>query len=197
FGVASGRERYWIAPGVGNQVSLDGFCPPSDRLELGRFRYVRSDGLEQEVPVFRPHAIDVSLTPLNVQQSSNSFLQWATEIAPTAAGHDLDIPSGSRWLEVLLSVSMHSHHLGLPIETRRFAVGANASVGRGQGQPVAQSLQFVCTSADGVTEPAAIGFVADVDAIQVTFAYPSNLHALCMADERLVRGLRAARFLEL
>src|SRR5206468_12104255 len=102
-----------------------------------------------------------------------------------------------RTLEVLLPLYMHPHHLGLAIETRRIAVGANASVGRGQGQPVAQSLQFVCTSADGVTEPAAIGFVADVDAIQVTFAYPSNLHALCMADERLVRGLRAARFREL
>ena len=197
FGVTHGRERYWIAPGIGNQVSIDDFCPPSDRLELGRFRYVRNDGTEQEIPVFRPHAIDVSLTPLNVQQSSNSFLQWATEIAPTAAGHDLDVPSGSRWLEVLQSVSIHSHHLGLPVETRRFAVGANASVGRGQGQPVAQYLHFVCTAADGVVQPAAIGFVADVDAIQITFAYPNHLHELCMADERLVRGLRAARFREL
>lgn len=197
FGVTHGRERYWIAPGNGDQVVIDAFCPPSDRLELGRFRYVRSDGMEQEVPVFRPYAIDVSLTPLSVQQSSNSFLQWATEIAPTAAGHDLDIPSGSRWLEVLRSLSMHSHHLGLPVEVRRFAVGANASVGRGQGQPVAQSLHFVCTSGDGDTEPAAIGFVADVDAIQVTFAYPSNLYERCMTDERLVRGLRSARFKEL
>lgn len=197
FGVAHGRERYWIAPGIGNQLSIDTFCPINDRLELGRFRYVRGDGMEQELPVFRPHAINVSLTPLNVQQSSNSFLRWATEIAPTAAGHDLDIPSGSRWLEILLSVSVHSHHLGLPVETRRFAVGANASVGRGQGQPIAQSLDFVYELADGATEPAAIGFVADVDAIQITFAYPSNLHELCMADERLVRGLRAARFREL
>ncbi len=197
FGVATGRERYWIAPGLGKEVAIDNFCTPSDRLELGRFRYVRTDGTEQEIPVFRPHAIDVSLTPLNIQQSSNSFLQWATEIAPTAAGHDLDIPSGTRWLELLQSISIHSHHFGLPVEARRFAVGANASVGRGQAQPVAQSLQFVCTLADGVTEPAAIGFVADVDAIQVTFTYPVQLHERCTADERLIRGLRAARFREL
>jgi hypothetical protein len=197
FGVTHGRERYWVAPGNSDQIAIDAFCPPSDRLEVGRFRYVQSDGSELEVPVFRPYAIDVSQTPLNIQQSSNSFLQWATEIAPTAAGHDLDIPSGSRWQEVLCSLSIHSHHLGLPVETRRFAVGANASIGRGQGQPVAQSLRFVCTSADGVAEPAAIGFVADVDALQVTFVYPSNLHELCMSDERLVRGLRAARFKEL
>ena len=192
-GVSSGRERYWIAPGNGPQLMIDSFCPIRDRQELGRFRYVASDGIEREILVFRPHAIDVTLTPLSVQQSSNSFLDWHTEIVPTNEGYSVDLPQGHRWLSLLRSFSIHSHHLGSPVEIRRFAVGAVASVGWGPGQQVRQSIQFGSTIGD-TNAPAAIGFVGDHDAVQIRFEYPTRLHELCRQDRQLVRGLRVARF---
>jgi hypothetical protein len=42
-----------------------------------------------------------------------------------------------------------------------------------------------------------MGFAADVDGIQVKFAYPERMYELCMRDGRLVRGLRTARFRDL
>jgi hypothetical protein len=197
FGVTNGRERHWIAPGNGSEVVIDSFCPPADRVDLGRSRYIRSDGSEASVPVFRPYAIDVALTPSSVQQSSNSFLEWHAEIIPTARGQEVDIPDGSPWQEILKSILVHSHNLGLPVEVRRFAVGATASVGRGTGPQVVSTLEFVWNPQEDTTEPAGIGFVGDVDGIQLIFQYPEKLYERCRRDDRLIRGLRAARFRDL
>jgi hypothetical protein len=45
--------------------------------------------------------------------------------------------------------------------------------------------------------PAALGFVADVDAVEVRFAYPPALLTRCAAEGPLLRGLRVARFRDL
>jgi hypothetical protein len=193
FGIAHGGERHWIPPGNGVDVSIDSFCRVPDRQDLGLFHYIGDDGLLHEVAVFRPFAIDVNLAPLDVQQSSNSFLDWRTEIVLTGEGHEVDLPDGSPWREVLQSLYLHTHNLGMPIELRRFAVGATASVGHGRQAQVVHSVQFVYSSDIG-DRPAAIGFAADVDGIQVKFAYPEQLHESCMRHASLVRGLRAARF---
>lgn len=197
FGVAHGGERYWVAPGATDDVPIDGFCPVADRQDLGRFVYPAADGGLVELPVFRPHAVDVAVTPLDIQQSSNSFLEWRTQVVLTGQGHEADAPEGSRWSAVLGPLRFHTHHLGLPIELRRFAIGATASVGRGTGRQVERRLQFVCAESDGRTARAALGFVADVDGIQVRFTYPPHLHEVCSTDERLVRGLRPLRFRDL
>ena len=196
FGVSTGGQRHWIAPGDGDRVSVDDFCPAGDRLDLGYSHYVEPDGQEREIPVFRPFAIDVDQTPLDVQQSSNSFPEWRSEIIPTAVGHEIDLPHGSVWQSVLLAMWVHTHQLGLPVELRRFSMGATASVGRGRQPQTVYSLRFVYATEVG-EQPAAVGFAADVDGIQVKFAYPERLHELCMGDGRLVRGLRTARFRDL
>jgi hypothetical protein len=197
FGIAHGGQRYWIAPGNMSEVSIDSFCTPVDRQELGRFTYRDADGRDENIVTLRPHAIDVALTPLNVQQSSNSFLHWNTHIVTTDRGHELDIPEGCRWRAVLRSVSVHTHHLGLPVEIRRFSLGASASIGRGRGAQVSCDLRFVCTDSAGNQIPAAVGFVGDADGIQVKFEYPVRLHELCVRDGRLTRALRPARFCDL
>ena len=196
FGVSTGGQRHWIAPGDGDRVSVDDFCPAGDRLDLDYSHYVEPDGQEREIPVFRPFAIDVDQTPLDVQQSSNSFPEWRSEIIPTAVGHEIDLPHGSVWQSVLLAMCVHTHQLGLPVELRRFSMGATASVGRGRQPQTVYSLRFVYATEVG-EQPAAVGFAADVDGIQVKFAYPERLHELCMGDGRLVRGLRTARFRDL
>lgn len=196
FGVATGRERYWIAPGNGSDVFLDSFCPIADRQELGRFRYVDGDAGEREVLVFRPHAISVSLTPIQVQQSSNAFLDWHTEIVTTNEGHGLDIPDGNRWSTAIRSCIVHSHHLSSSVEVRRFSLNATASVGLGRGPQVTQSLRFVSPSEvqGAPSVPVGVGFAGDHDAIQIRFHYPANLRELCSRNSLLVRGLRVARF---
>jgi hypothetical protein len=197
FGVSHGGERHWIAPGNMSEVSIDSFCPASDRQELGRFTYRGADGTVANIVTFRPHAIDVALVPLNVQQSSNSFLRWYTQIVTTDQGYELAIPDGCRWRDVLRSVSIHTHHLGLPVEVRRFSVGAAASIGRGQGAQVSYQLQFVCTDSSGNQIPAAVGFVGDIDGIQIKFEYPARLNEMCARDQQVTRALRPARFRDL
>ena len=44
------------------------------------------------------------------------------------------------------------------------------------------------------TIPAALGFVADVDAVKVEFQYPENLRQLLSEDATLIRALRVERF---
>jgi hypothetical protein len=55
----------------------------------------------------------------------------------------------------------------------------------------------MCTGANGASEPAAMGFVGDVDGIQVRFEYPNRLFERCARDAVLMRGLRVSRFREL
>src|SRR5208282_4310719 len=93
--------------------------------------------------------------------------------------------------------SIHTHHLGLPVEVRRFSTGASASIGRGRGAQVSYDLTFVCTDSAGNQIPAAVGFVGDVDGIQVKFEYPARVQELCAREERLTRALRPARFRDL
>lgn len=152
------------------------------------------DGHSQTVEVFRPYSLVVDLTPLDVQQSSNSFLEWHAEILPTAQGHTVDQPErGTRWPQVLKAIRVHAHHLGGPIELRRFAVGTRATVGRGRQNQTSYEIRFV-SQASGSEEAAGLGFVADVDAVEVTFVYPPSLYERCQSDPALLRGLRTARF---
>lgn len=193
FGTYHSGQRHWVSPGTGGDVALDSFCRAGDRQNLGSFRYV-GDNTTIDIRTFKPFALDLSACPPDVQQSSNSILDWRTELVLTGDGIDADLPTPSPWDSILQSLRFHTHHAASPIELRRFALGATATIGRGTGRPVEQYLRFVEPSPDGEPEPVALGFVADVDAIEVVFAYPTALHRLCAADARLSRSMRAARF---
>ena len=39
FGVSHGNEKYWIPNGINSELLIDGFCPATDRRELGHFRF--------------------------------------------------------------------------------------------------------------------------------------------------------------
>jgi hypothetical protein len=196
FGVRHAGERHWVSPRDDNTIPIESFCPPTERQELGSFAYRSRIGIEN-ISVVRPYAINVSLPPNDVQQSSNSFLVWHTEIVPTDEGHEIDSPTGSRWSEVLGPLRFHTHNLGRQIELRRFSSSAEASIGRGRGGPVQHHVRFCRVLPSGEMQSAAVGFIADVDAIQLSFEYPRHLEEMCQADSQLLRGLRPARFREL
>jgi hypothetical protein len=164
---------------------------------LGNFRFVNPHGILESVTVFRPHALDVQRTPINIQQSSNSFLEWLTEIVPTDNGHSLDLPASRRWNGILKSIEIHSHDLGLPLEIRRFAKSLTAIVGHGKQPPVTTKHSFAYDSGNGSTSATALGFATDVDGVRIAISYPDDIVATVSRDALLVRGLRSARFRDL
>ena len=198
FGVSHGNEKYWISNGTESETLIDNFCSTAERQELGRFTYIDSaSGTTKEVPTFRPTVLNVTRTEAQVQQSSNSFLEWHTEIVPTDQGQVLDLPQSRRWADILKRVEVHTHSLGLPLEVRRFSTGFEATVGRGRQEAETTSHTFSFTDAAGDPRPGALGFAADVDGLRFTFAYPSNVADRVGADLSLVRSLRVARFREM
>ena len=193
FGVRHGRQRYWISPGPSGNVLIDSYCSSAARQDLGLFRYVDTQGTVSQIRVFRPYMIDTSLPPADVQQSSNSFLHWRTEVVVAAVGEHLDLPTRSYWGSVIQAIRIHTHQLGIPVELRRFAVGATAHIARSRGQSESRDIAFSTTSST-TTIPAALGFVADVDAVKVEFQYPADLCELLSKDATLIRALRVERF---
>ena len=194
FGISHGNEKYWISNGTRAEIVIDKFCPPSARLDLGSFHFVNSDGILEEIRVFRPHALLVERTPINIQQSSNSFLEWRSEIVPADKGHFLDLPESRRWNPILQSIEIHSHRLGIPLEVRRFAKQLTASVGIGRQAAITTRHDFVYDSGNGQTSSGALGFATDVDGIKITFSYPTDIVSSVSNDPELVRGLRSTRF---
>lgn len=198
FGVSHGNEKYWISNGAEPETLIDNFCSTAGRQQLGLFKYIDSDsGITEKIPTFRPIVLNVTRTEAQVQQSSNSFLEWHTEIVPTDQGQVLQLPQSRRWADILKGVEVHTHSLGLPLEVRRFSTGFQATVGRGrqEAETTAHTFSFMDTA--GAPRSGALGFTADVDGLRFKFAYPSNLADRVAADLSLVRSLRVARFREL
>ncbi len=194
FGVTTASEKHWISSEAGSELWIDAFCGENDRQDLGTFSYRDADQAVLDIQVFRPTSVTVANTPPYITQSSNSFLRWKTQIVETDAGLELEIAESRRWSGLLRKVQVHSHNLGLPLEVRRFAVGAISTVGRGKQTPTTTNHSFSAGPDGGEKYNAALGFAADVDGIRVEFHYPEDLPALVRRDERLVRGLRPARF---
>jgi hypothetical protein len=195
FGVTHGEERHWVAPAATDDIDVDQICSRNAQDELGTFAY-RDDGVVHTIRVIRPFELRVGTPPAEVQSTSNSFLRWHTQVVTTGEGQVADLPDASAWGTVLTRLEFHTHVFGEPVELRRFATGASASMGIGRGQRVERDLRFVQPLENGVLEPVALGSVADVDAVRVSLRYP-ELGALVQADPRLLQGVRPARFREL
>ncbi len=197
FGVAHAGERHWIDPGDGGELLLDSVCPGQDRYLLGEFTYRDAQGHLIALPVYRPLALQASVPPEDVLPSSNAFLEWHTQIVPTSDGHQVETPTGCAWSNLIHSVRFHTHHLGLPLELRRFAIGARCSLTRKGVQSVEREVVFRVSSQDGGRVAAGLGFAVDVDGVEIAFRYPSDLITYCSSNERLLRGLRRDRYRDL
>lgn len=197
FGIRHARQQYWLEPDNGAELSLDRVCGVADREVLGRFAYVAVDGARSEVAVFRPRALNVAVPPGDVRPSSNAFLAWKTEVAAPDAGHEVDRPESSAWARLIDAPRFYTHTIGNPVEVRRFAIGCLSNIGRGRTPTIERDIHFVVPNDDGGVLPAAIGFVADVDAIRLSFRYPTDLWRRCTNVPALSRSLFVARFYEL
>jgi hypothetical protein len=197
FGIRHARQQYWIEPDTGPALSIDRACGVVDRELLGRFAYAAADGTRNTVAVFRPHALNVVVPPSDVRASSNAFLIWKTEIIAPDAGHEVDRPESSPWAYLIDAPRFYTHTIGNPVEIRRFAIGCRSNIGRGSAPTIERDIQFVVPDNDVGTVSAALGFVADVDAIRLSFRYPTDLWRRCANVPALSRALVVARFYEL
>jgi ATP-dependent helicase Lhr and Lhr-like helicase len=196
FGVFDSSERHWVSPGDGHDVPLESFCDTNDRQELGHFNFVSDEGVLSRIRVFQPLAYRLSQVPPEIQQSSNAFLSWRTEIVATDSANVLELPQAFSWASLLQAFEFHTHHLGAPVELRRFALGASATVGSKRRPKEEHSLRFVVATG-AASEPVGIGFGANIDAVKVRLRHPGSIYKLIQSDAQLMRGLRVARFREL
>ncbi|HJQ12902.1 MAG TPA: protein DpdJ [Gemmatimonadaceae bacterium] len=196
FGVFDSSERHWVPPGDCRDVTLDSFCDAQDRQELGYFSFISDEGVLSRIRVYQPLAYHLSQVPPEIQQSSNAFLSWRTEIVATRGAHVMELPRIFSWASLLEGLEFHTHQLGAPIELRRFALSASATVGSKRRPKEEYSLRFVVANG-AASEPVGIGFAANVDAVKVRLRYPGFIYKLVQSDARLMRGLRVARFRKL
>ncbi|ADO70533.1 protein DpdJ [Stigmatella aurantiaca] len=192
FSIEHIQQRNWIpVPRGGGSLRLEDFCGPEHALDLGRFPV---PGAAEEVAVVRPLQLTTSEPPSEVLSSSNAFLQWLTALRPTADGLELDLPRHSQWRELITCLKVHTHALSQPVELTRYAPAINVSLKLEGGEEFEGKVTFERQAANGRMEPAALGFNAEVDALEIGLNLPEPLAPLCATDPELMRGLRPALF---
>jgi superfamily II DNA or RNA helicase len=188
-----GGVSHWIAPDGGPTMSIDRVAKPEDRLPAGRFTYFETDG-PREVDVYRPTAIDTSNPDQSISATSSGRARWRSQLVFQHEGFAVEPPQGTVFSPLVESISFHTHHLGNPVEVRRFVIGAvvalTSSTGRREPE---RSIDFV--NAEG--QPAALGWESEVDALSLRIRFPENICSFVASSPELLRTLRTRRFHEL
>ena len=157
---------------------------------VGSFVGQLNDGNDAtEYLVFRPWTIRLAkVARTEALPSSNSRLNWRTDIV--ASGDPLKVPISprSRWRKLISNVEFYLHRFRANASVRRFAPSAFANV-RTLDDEHSVSVNF--RSDDG--RPAAIGFEIEVDGFRLDLSLPplEELRSNLLTDE-LLRDSRFA-----
>jgi DEAD/DEAH box helicase/Helicase conserved C-terminal domain len=198
FGIGSSLARHWVAPddlsATTQVLDLAAFVTSHD--ELGTFDHYGQDGTSVGIRCLRPWKIETSIPTNSVADSSNSFLDWRTEILPYSEGATVDLPKLAGWEHVIEGMCFHLHSLHSGVELRRFAIGARASLAFQDGRRVDTTLDFMASDqVSGEQQNAAVGYAIDVDALVLTLGGPMirpDLAGMLSAEQ--MRSLRSAYF---
>lgn len=205
FGIRNQWARHWIAlpnlnPTTDSAIDLNSYLSRFD--ELGDFQFESSDGV-QAVRCVRPFEMQPQIPPNSVLDTSNSFLCWKTQIIPGTNGLAVDLPSPSRWGEIIDGMRFYTHNQQAPLEVRRFAIETDATLALVNGQKFETKVRFVdghsnSGSSDANTStPVAIGFAVSVDGVCIRFRTPEDLRVNASTSNRAkVRALRTSLFRE-
>jgi hypothetical protein len=157
--------------------------------------YQVRDGINvRDVRCLRPWKIHPGQPPANVAVTSNSVLEWRSQIAPSREDDRLrfEPPRGIGWDQLLDEIRFFTHHQRNHAVVRRFAVGTRANVSFRDGTQLGAVVRFVNQSDSA---PAAVGFSIEADAIAFRFRMPADLGlAADHPNQRKVRAFRAAYF---
>lgn len=199
YGVRYRTERHWVAPSPDFQSGSD-ICSGvfgldvdiiGSHVPLGEY-LVRRGGNTVALPVFRPVHLAPHSPPMAVKDSSNSSLEWHSQIVATIEPGWLRAPGGSLWAEIVTRVGFFTHSRHAPIEIRRFAVGASAEIGVG-----AEKVR-VDTVFQRENHAVGLGAQFAADGIVFQIHIPPELHLRKHpGDEAKWRAVRSARFIDL
>lgn len=198
FTVEDGSIKHWIAPPQldGSPFMLlpiEAYCAGGE--ELGMFQHERG-GECLDIRCVRPYRMELTAPPRNVKDTSNSRLDWRTQIVPSNLGLAADIPSPSAWDGVLDGLRFYTHNQHSHLEIRRFALGAEATIKWPNGRETTSYMQFANSNEEGA-DPACIGYAIDVDGLAIRFRLPADLIERSCEDPILMTTLRSARFRDL
>jgi len=205
FGIVNRWARHWIGPpdlgrALAQQLPLCQYLARFD--EQGEFQYrCLANRDVRSVRCVRPYEVHPQRPPDQVQDTSNAFLVWKTQIVPGGEGVAVDVPSPSRWEALIREVRFFTHGLRAPLEMRRFSMGSDATIKLLDGTEIETHIEFVDSAAaddgDETSAPpsVAVGYAAEVDGVVFRFAMPDG-SGVRQAHPGLIRGLRSALFLD-
>jgi len=166
---------HWTAPqnltATEQDLPVSTWCTESEF--LGEFQ-TSKDGNAVSVPCMRPLQFRPAAAPSNVRPTSKGFLNWRSQVFVQVAGTRHSVPQNSPWSRVIDHLEFYIHAQNSNVTVRRFAIGAQANVGLTGGRGTERNISITFRQGD-TTQPAAVGFVQDVDGIAVRFRYPDNL----------------------
>jgi hypothetical protein len=82
-------------------------CSEGEEIGLVKFE---QEGIVRDIRCVRPYRIALSPPPKEVKDTSNSSLDWRTQIVPSGLGLVADIPSPSAWDGVLVEMRYYIHN---------------------------------------------------------------------------------------
>lgn len=147
------------------------------------------DGRMTTLPVYRPWTVRLSVAKRSdALPTSNSSMRWCSYFQQNGQPMLIDVPPRTLWSEWIEGVQFFLHRRQASVSVRRFAYGASASVRRMEGSKYLDHPVEVRFT-DHLSQPAALGFEMEVDAIVIDLRLPT-LEAL--RDELLPEGVLAA-----
>ena len=111
--------------------------------------------------VYRPWQFQLEIVPRSVSTSSNSMLNWNTNIEAQGGAFKIPVPQKSQWGEFIKEVEFYLHRQRGRACVRRFAGSADATIKVNKVDKQI-SIDFI----DEENNPTALGFELEVDAIK-------------------------------
>jgi hypothetical protein len=172
-------------------LSVETYCAELE--EVGLVQEKVGDEVRQRRCV-RPWALHPTRPPGHLLPTSNSFLDWRSQFAPSSEVERLCFapPRLLNWPALVADVRFFTHGQQTHVQVRRFAIGADASLRFKDGTESAVRVDFVEQSTG---TPAAVGYEQEVDGIAFRLIVPNDLGlAVDHPNQAKVRACRAAYF---
>ncbi len=168
------RDRMWVEPPASDDPSIDlgAFC-------VDLLRLAPPPGLDE--PVVQPRTIQLSRPAERIPDSSYGRWRWEAFFRDNGTPVELDVPSGSPWIEYVRAFEVLTHRARAPLTVWR--VARSALIERQvDSEPPSTEHRVRLNGAD-----AAIGFAMEVDGFRLDLVLPDTLQTESAPLERALR----------
>jgi superfamily II DNA or RNA helicase len=159
-------QKHWINPDTCKDLS---FCLKYE--EIGEFYFYTKENVSG-VRCIRPIEIETTQTPSDVLDTTNAFPNWNTQIIEDKS-EKLFVSALSKWKDLFSDLWAYTHNNSNPLTVRRFSTGTFVNI-RYRSSSDNNSEQLI--SFNQFSEPVALGFVLEVDALRFDIKIPENLY---------------------